>query len=137
MNDHTKDVVCLRQWWNEIGYPHGKVPLNMIDEEIAVRERLWKRHYESLSAEDKALVDSDAHPFFDAERYPQAVEFAKPFIEKVSALDYVKSASVDYYHGDSLVITVIFNRALTWQETIADVPEFYRGAKVISGYPTK
>ena len=137
MNDRTKDIVCLRQWWEEIGFPQGNVPVNMIDQEIAVKKQLWERHYQSLSTEDKALADSDAHPFFEAERYPQAVEFAKPFLERVSALDYVESASVDYYHGDSLVITVVFSRAATWQETIADVPDFYRGAKVISGYPTK
>jgi hypothetical protein len=123
---------CTEEWLEAIGFPNGNLPMERIHELGEWRSHLWDEHYRTLSPEDRDLLDSDLHPCLDADRYDEALDFTKAFRESMEALDFVERVSLDLYHGNSLVLTVILNRKMHWKQYRKEIPELYRGVPVFT-----
>ncbi|MEJ2591355.1 MAG: hypothetical protein P8178_08140 [Candidatus Thiodiazotropha sp.] len=125
---------CIEEWLEAKGIRNGYIPKNLRAEYADIRSLIWNHHYQSLSEDDKALLDSGKHPCENAERYEAALEYVQPFIQDMALLNYVKKVSLDYYHGNTLVLTVHLERPMHWSEYRTDIPELYRGVQVFTAF---
>ena len=125
---------CIEEWLEDKGIRNGNIPNKLRTEYADMKSMIWNHHYQSLSEDDKALLDSRNHPCENAGQYEMALEYVQPFIQKMDLLNYVKKVSLDYYHGNTLVLTVHLDRPMHWSEYRTDIPELYRGVQVFTAF---
>ena len=70
----------------------------------------WDAHWATLTEHERHLFETDEHPSLSWDFAPRAAEYVTELRQQLAALDYVERVSLDFYHGDTLVLTVHLSR---------------------------
>ncbi len=95
-----------------------------------LRNRIWNRHFESLTPEVRLMINEERHPFRNPKSLNDCEAFSESFRSRMKTLDYVHDVTVDAYHGGMAVLTVHLNRKMHWREYKDDIPELWNGTQV-------
>lgn len=130
MDYDLSKISCSEEWheisgWSSESEDHGK-----LKELAEVRTRLFEESLEGLSEKERAVIEKGADPFSKAEKYEEAVIYAKEFVKRLKTIEYVDEVTIDHYHGNTLVLTAHISKPVNWRIYRKEIPEVWKGVPV-------
>ncbi len=123
-------ISCSEEWYEISGWSAESKDYGKLKELADVRRRLFDESLEGLSKEERQAIENGEDPFSSAEKYEEAVSYSKKFVTSLKGIEYVDDVTIDYYHGDALVITVHTKKPVSWRVYRKDIPEVWKGVPV-------
>ena len=129
---HNIDQFTCTEEWSEAvgGLDHIGDDSPLWEELAQLQEKLWRRHFDLLTTEDKALIESKQHPSQSWKLKDKAGAVVEDLRNQLKGVDFVDNVGLGYHHGDTLVLMVVLNRHVPWRQMRKHVPEFFRGFMV-------
>lgn len=130
MNYDLNELCCSEEWVEVSGWNAEVFDLSKHNELGKLRARLVEESLNELTHAERLSYENGSFPFFDAEKYEEALEFSSSKIKHIESIDYVERVSLDIYHGNSLVVTTWLNRDINWRVYRKEIPEVWKGVPI-------
>ncbi len=130
MNYDLSKITCSEEWYEVSGWTSESKDFAKLKELAEVRSRLFQESLEGLSPSERESIEKGEDPFSNAEKFEEAFSYSKEFVAQLNEIEYVKDVTIDYYHGDSLVLTAHLNKPIDWRVYREKIPEVWRGVPV-------
>lgn len=130
MNYDLSNISCSEEWYEVSGWTSESEDYGKLKELAEVRSRLFEESLEGLSKEEREMIEKGEDPFSNGENYEEAVSYSKEFVDRLKAIEYVGDVTIDYYHGNTLVLTVHLKLPINWRVYRKEIPEVWKGVPV-------